>query len=226
MSDEDFENTDAPDNDFAFERASHVPIIFRNPHAEDCPLSVKENWRLVRGVVVPKPGFTCACVKSVPVRDVPVWVEPKEVDEMPIYEDLPHPGISEEFWVKVPESDRDAFSKYLVKAAESDGEDERDVDEPDENEGLIGLPELTTKGGWCAPSELLGWPDITARRGGIAFTGMSEVDWNPYKGWSKKQYRDRMRELQTLLDKERKRTRKLRRKVTRLLAVVERLAGK
>jgi hypothetical protein len=200
MSDEDFENTDAPDNDFAFEMASHVPIIFRNPHAEDCPLSVKENWRLVRGVVVPKPGFTCACVKSVPVRDVPVWIEPKEVDEMPIYQ--------------------------------ADGEDDEGEPQPPTEDEPKPF-DLTSSGGWMSPHDvaypLLDIPEVTARRGGMSFTFPSD----PYNGLGKKELRarlkerdERIREYGNIRAKDARRVRKLERKVRRLLAIVERLAGK
>jgi hypothetical protein len=202
MSDDDFENTDAPDNDFAFERASREPIVFRNPHAEDCPLRDKGNWRLMHGVMVPKPGITCNCVKYVPVRDVP---------------EVPATGTHHPVDIHdVPGS----VTTRLAEAEGEDGEDEPDVDEPDENEGLIDMPALTTAGGWCAPSELL-YPEIAVSRGGLSFT-----NWDPYKEWTKKQFRERLLETQGLLTKERKKTRKLRRKVTRLLAVVERLAGK
>lgn len=151
-------------------------------------------------------------------------------DGRPVY--LPHPGVSDEFWEKVPEGDRETFSAYLVAQATDAAEVNPEsypatLAEDDENLGLLDLPEVTVRrggitfthsagligpAGWLAPSE--------------AIYGFSVSS----KPLTKKQLRARVesqdetiRRLNKLLAKERKRSSKKDARIARLQRIIERL---
>lgn len=138
---------------------------------------------------------------------------------------LPHPDVSDEFWAEVPESDRQAFSTYLVKRERQRIREQAltdiatGLDIPRELLDAAPGTYSAFAGGWCAPSDSL-FPEITVRRGGLAFTGGPR----PLTDWSKKELRaevERLRRdretLQKALRKEQKRTRRLRRTIDRLV---------
>jgi hypothetical protein len=151
-------------------------------------------------------------------------------DGRPVY--LPHPGVSDEFWEKVPEGDRETFSAYLVAQATDAAEVNPEsypatLAEDDENLGLLDLPEVTVRrggitfthsagligpAGWLAPSE--------------AIYGFSVSS----KPLTKKQLRARVKSLEEgnaslrkTLTKERRRSRKKDARIARLLRIIERL---
>lgn len=146
-----------------------------------------------------------------------------------IVADLPHPGISDEFWALLPEKDREAFSAYLVRE-QAVHQIAEAMDVPEE---ILTLPDEYQRGGimsngWCAPSDSLftPFPEVTVRRGGLSFTVAT-----PLTEWSKKELRAEVERLRRTNDalaggnaKLRSEARRLRRKNKRLLKIIGQVA--
>lgn len=187
-------------------------------HDAPCLLSQPSMWENRGGL-----GWEAMTACSCPPATLPASMQP-DIDEKerlvaeaftrPLADtDLPHPGISDEFWAEVPEADRETFSAYLVK-----------------QEAVKLISE-----GMQVPYGLLDVPEVTARRGGIQFTGgwrapSDTIYPQPSQKLTKKQLRAQVESLRTtirrqgkLLRQAKRREDKKDRRIAKLQRIIERL---
>ena len=170
------------------------------------------------GLAISTPGVTC------PEHNPADWIDSKTIRQSHPASDCP--AMKEEAMTDDTTTENETTDEGdVVETAE-----EREPAPPASPSGVSRpeeSPNLVARGGWCAPSDSL-FPEVTVSRGGIAF---SFAPPKPLEEYTKKELRaevERLREardrLQTSLHTERRRSRKARRKVNRLLKIIEGLA--